>query len=57
VKYSLFSSQGSLILTGEASPLYEGQGLAMPLVPAGIYHLLLEGKSGKRWVAKVAVES
>jgi uncharacterized repeat protein (TIGR02543 family) len=57
VKYSLFSSQGSLILCGDASPLYEGQGLAMPLVPAGIYHLLLEGKSGKRWVAKVAVES
>jgi uncharacterized repeat protein (TIGR02543 family) len=56
VKYSLFGSQGSLILTGEASPLYEGQGLAMPFVPAGIYHLLLEGKSGKRWVAKVAVE-
>jgi hypothetical protein len=57
VKYSLFSSQGSLILTGDASPLYEGQGLAMPQVPAGIYHLLLEGRNGKRWVAKVAVES
>ncbi|MDR0688399.1 MAG: hypothetical protein LBF55_06940 [Prevotellaceae bacterium] len=57
VKYSLFSSQGSLILRGDASPLYEGQGLAMPQVPAGIYHLLLEGKNGKRWVAKVAVES
>jgi hypothetical protein len=57
VKYSLFSSQGRLILCGEASPLYEGQGLAMPLVPAGIYHLLLEGKSGKRWVAKVAIEN
>jgi hypothetical protein len=57
VKYSLFGSQGSLVLRGDASPLYEGQGLAMPQVPAGIYHLLLEGKSGKRWVAKVAVEN
>jgi hypothetical protein len=57
VKYSLFGSQGSLILCGDASPLYGGQGLAMPPVPAGIYHLLFEGKNGKRWVAKVAVEN
>jgi hypothetical protein len=55
VKYSLFSSQGSPALTGDASPLYEGQGIAMPY-PPGIYYLLLEGKNGKRWVAKVAVE-
>jgi hypothetical protein len=55
VKYSLFSSQGSLVLSsGDASLLYEGQGLAMPQAP-GVYHLLLEGKNGKRLVAKVAV--
>jgi hypothetical protein len=55
VKYSLFDSQGHLILHGDASPLYEGQGLAMPQTP-GIYHLLLESKTGKKWVVKIAVE-
>ncbi|MDR0687907.1 MAG: hypothetical protein LBF55_04365 [Prevotellaceae bacterium] len=55
VKYSLFSSQGGLVLIGgDASPLYDGQGLAMPQAP-GIYHLLLEGKNGKKWATKVAV--
>jgi hypothetical protein len=54
VKYSLFDTQGRLVLRGDASPLYEGQGLIMPQLP-GIYHLLLESKAGKRWVVKVAV--
>jgi hypothetical protein len=54
VKYSLFDTQGRLVLRGDASPLYEGQGIIMPQLP-GIYHLLLESKTGKRWVVKVAV--
>jgi hypothetical protein len=54
VKYSLYSTRGSLILIGDASPFCEGQGLTMPEVP-GIYYLLLEGKNGKRWTVKIAV--
>jgi hypothetical protein len=54
VKYSLYDTQGRLILRGDASPLYEGQGLIMPQTP-GIYHLLLESMTGKRWVMKIAV--
>jgi hypothetical protein len=42
-------------ITADASPLYGGRGVAMLQVP-GIYHLLLEGKNGKRLVVKVAVE-
>jgi hypothetical protein len=54
LKYSLYDTQGRLILRGDASPLYEGQGLIMPHT-SGIYHLLLESKTGKRWVVKIAV--
>jgi hypothetical protein len=54
VKYSLYDTQGRLILIGDASPLYEGPGLIMPQTP-GIYHLLLESMTGKRWVVKIAV--
>jgi hypothetical protein len=54
VKYSLYSSQGSLVLRGDASVLYGGEGLTMPQTP-GIYHLLLEGKNGQRQVVKIAV--
>jgi hypothetical protein len=54
VKYSLYSSQGSLVLRGDASVFYVGEGLTMPPTP-GIYHLLLEGKNGQRQVVKIAV--
>jgi hypothetical protein len=54
VKYSLFDNQGSLVLRADASALYGGQGLIMPQA-SGIYYLLLEGKSGQRWVTKIAV--
>jgi hypothetical protein len=54
VKYSLYSAQGSLVLRGDASVFYGGEGLIMPQTP-GIYHLLLEGKNGQRQVVKVAV--
>jgi hypothetical protein len=53
-QYFLYDTQGHLIFTGDALPLYEGQDLTMPQTP-GIYHLLLEGKNGKRWTVKIAV--
>jgi uncharacterized repeat protein (TIGR02543 family) len=54
VKYSLFDTQGCLILRGDTFALYEGQGLIMPSTP-GVYHLLLEGEGGKWKVMKIAV--
>jgi hypothetical protein len=47
----LFDAQGRLILKDSASALRSG--LAMPETP-GIYHLVLEGKAGRK-VVKVAV--
>jgi hypothetical protein len=47
----LFDAQGRLVLTDNASTLRDG--LTMPETP-GIYHLILEGKAGRK-VVKVAV--
>jgi hypothetical protein len=47
----LFDAQGRLVLTDNASTLSDG--LTMPETP-GIYHLVLEGKAGRK-VIKVAV--
>jgi hypothetical protein len=47
----LFDAQGRLVLTDNASVLRNG--LTMPETP-GIYHLILEGKAGRK-VVKVAV--
>ncbi|MDR1343534.1 MAG: hypothetical protein LBK18_09825 [Prevotellaceae bacterium] len=47
----LLDAQGRPVLTGDASALRSG--LTMPEIP-GIYHLVLEGKSGRK-VVKIAV--
>jgi hypothetical protein len=49
--FYLIDAQGRLVLTGSASALRDG--LTMPEAP-GVYHLILEGKSGRK-VVKVAV--
>jgi hypothetical protein len=48
----LFNAQGRLVLTGSSSSLCDG--LTMPKT-VGIYHLVLEDKSGRRQVVKVVV--
>jgi hypothetical protein len=50
--FYLFDAQGRLTLAGSFSALRGG--LTMPVAP-GIYHLVLEGKAGRK-VLKVAVE-
>ncbi|MDR1415862.1 MAG: T9SS type A sorting domain-containing protein, partial [Prevotellaceae bacterium] len=49
--FYIFNTQGQLVLSGSASILSDG--LAMPEIP-GIYHLILEGKAGKKAI-EVAV--
>jgi hypothetical protein len=50
-KFYLLDAQGRPVFTGSASALRAG--LTMPETP-GIYHLVLEGKAGRK-VVKVAV--
>jgi hypothetical protein len=51
--FYLYNIQGTLITSGNAAPLYQGEGLTMPNTP-GIYHLILEDESKKKWV-RIAV--
>jgi hypothetical protein len=51
--FYLYNIQGTLMSSGSAAPLYQGEGLTMPDAP-GIYHLILENESKKKWV-RIAV--